>query len=340
MGHGITETDGFFSVRERPWHGLGVLLDDYPTRDEAYQIAFGWEPVDTLAYRETPTVSENGVLGTTFEPIEGSSVRQRSDNGQVLGVVNDTLGIVTNSELMDVGYAVAEASGGQAYAETAGSLNGGKQVFLLMRLAEPILVKGDPNGATIPYFALQNHHTGGGAFRGQAVNTRIVCANTSAAADVEAKKSGYEFSFRHGSRVSEKVEEAKAAVELWRAGVAAWKQAMEHLVTIRIDAETREHFVQMFQPMPPERLITDRVRANVEEARQQLRDVLNSPTGEGINDTAFGLYQAGIEWRQHVQRVKGQDAETRMANRFRRHMISNDRFTADTLELVKEVAGV
>jgi hypothetical protein len=27
MSHGLTDKDAIFSVRERPWHGLGVVLD-------------------------------------------------------------------------------------------------------------------------------------------------------------------------------------------------------------------------------------------------------------------------------------------------------------------------
>ena len=39
MSHEITETDGFFAVRRPGWHGLGVTLEDYPTRAEAQAIA-------------------------------------------------------------------------------------------------------------------------------------------------------------------------------------------------------------------------------------------------------------------------------------------------------------
>ncbi len=48
-------------------------------------------------------------------------------------------------------------------------------VWVLVRLKEPLMVKGDKRGETIPYFALQNSHDGVGAFRGQATMTRIVC---------------------------------------------------------------------------------------------------------------------------------------------------------------------
>src|SRR3546814_11961082 len=39
MAHEITATDNLFSVREMPWHGLGTVLSEYPTRDEAKAIA-------------------------------------------------------------------------------------------------------------------------------------------------------------------------------------------------------------------------------------------------------------------------------------------------------------
>ena len=30
MSHGITTNDEMFSVRRAPWHGLGVVLEEYP----------------------------------------------------------------------------------------------------------------------------------------------------------------------------------------------------------------------------------------------------------------------------------------------------------------------
>src|SRR5438105_13077182 len=48
MSHGITGTDSMFSVNSRrqpPWHGLGVVLDEYPKSiDEALEKAgLGWK---------------------------------------------------------------------------------------------------------------------------------------------------------------------------------------------------------------------------------------------------------------------------------------------------------
>jgi hypothetical protein len=45
MSHGITTNDQMFSVRQVPWHGLGVVLDEYPKSiDQALDNAgLGWK---------------------------------------------------------------------------------------------------------------------------------------------------------------------------------------------------------------------------------------------------------------------------------------------------------
>ena len=44
MSHGITNNDSMFSVREVPWHGHGVVLEEYPRSiDQALEKAgLGW----------------------------------------------------------------------------------------------------------------------------------------------------------------------------------------------------------------------------------------------------------------------------------------------------------
>lgn len=337
MSHEITDTDGILSVREMPWHGLGHVLTDYPTREEAQRLVHPWEPVKVPVYTATVVAQtpDGGLLD--YQPVEGQKAVQRSDNGAVLGVVNDTLGLVTNNDLWDVAEAVGQADGG-IQIETAGSLDGGRKVWALLRFTEPLTIAGDPNGAVVPYFALQNAHDGSGSFRGQAINTRIVCANTSRAADVEAKGSGYEFTFRHTRKVSQRVEEAKAAVALWREGVVMWQTAMEHLAGIRITREQVDRFITEFHPMPPRSQITARVEANVDKARAELTGILYGETCDDVTYTAYGLVQAGIEWSQHYRRTNGKTDRVRMENHFKRAMLTTDRLGSSIVRLAQECA--
>lgn len=339
MSHELTEYDGMLSVHKMPWHGLGHVLDHHPTRREAQELVHPWEPIEEPVYRKIPSVSPDGTLSEDYEEVEESKAIVRSDNGHLLGVTNSSLGVIANEELWDVIEAVGDV-GTDIKIETAGSLRGGRDVWALLRLAEPLQVKGDPNGATLAFLAFQNNHAGQGSFRAQAVNTRIVCANTSGAADAEAKRNGYEFTFRHTSGVKERIEDAKAAVSMWREGINAWQQAMEHLATERVSPEGVSWFVEQFQPMPPNHLTTNRVRTNVENARNELRVILRSQTQEGIDTSAYGLYMAGIEWQQHWRGVKGKDDQARMESHFRRSMLTNSGLRRSTLKLAQEAVTV
>lgn len=339
MGHNLTATDEMFSVREMPWHGLGHVLDEHPTREEAQRLVHPWEPIEVPVFKRVPTFDADGQPTIEYVEVEGSKGIERSDNGDTLGVVNESFGLVTNNEMWDVIEAVGNI-GSDIVIETGGSLEGGRKVWALLRLAEPFQIKGDPNGATLAFLAFQNAHNASGSFRAQAINTRIVCANTSAAADAEAKRNGYEFHFKHSKRVSDRIEDAKAAVAMWREGVTVWQNAMETLAQVRVTPAQSTLFVEKFQPMPPNHLITDRVRGNVEKARGELRAILDGPTSEGIKGTAYGLYMAGIEWTQHYRTVKGKDERSRMESYFKRHIMSDNGLRQSILTLAQEVAAV
>ena len=246
-------------------------------------------------------------------------------------------------ELFDIAEALeAEARGDSPLRiETAGSLRGGEKVWLLVRLEEGIKIKNDVRGETIPFFALQNGHTrSGGAFKGQAVFTRIVCANTVRAADLEAQKRGTEFSFRHTGKIGDRIEEAKQALIFWKQGVAEYQEMMEHLYSIKVDDLTKEDFIAMFVPEPVTgSLISDRVKNNIANARQQMRDIINGSTSEGFL-SAGTLLGAGVEWSQHYKRTRGADEIARNENLFSRAYLDESKLTQGAMRIIKELVTV
>lgn len=343
MSHDIETTDSTFSVREMPWMGLldgqVKVLEDYPTRAEAQQIALPWEPISEPVYRREVGFDADGQPTVEFVEIEGSKEIRRTDNGAGLGVVNDTYEPVSNTELFDIAEAV-QGTAGDVRFETAGSLKGGRKVWVLLRLNEPIMVPGDPNGATIAYYALQNAHDGSGSLRGQGVNTRIVCANTSTAADMEAARTGYEFTFRHSKNVKDRIEDAKQALAQWRTSVDEWLRVQEHLIGVKVTREQQEQFIEAFVPMPAAQIISKRVQTNVANVRSTMWDILNGETSEGVDKTAYGLVQAAVEYAQHYRRSQGSDEKTRTENRFSRSMLDRSTLTQQAVRIVREVASV
>ena len=134
MSHNITDRDGVFSVREAMWHGLGTVLGDYPTRDEAQKIAHPWEPVPEPLFRRVVTIQGDQPV-ETFEEIEGRVAIVRDDTNEVIGTASDGVGesIVKNSTMYDIAEALQGGSPDTVKFETGGSL--------LLRAGRPHIVR-------------------------------------------------------------------------------------------------------------------------------------------------------------------------------------------------------
>ncbi len=335
MSAGLTTSDGMFTVRQAAWHGLGKVFEDYPKRAEAQAIAHPWDVAEEPIYRLRRIVDEENPLLPPiekFEPIEGFRQNVRDDTLDTLGVVNETFTNVTNNEIWDVAEAI-EKSGSDVMFETAGSLNGGRQVWVLVRLEEPIVIKGDPRGETIPYFALQNSHDGSGAFRGQATTTRIVCMNTARMADMDAQQRGTEFNFRHSKNVADRISQAKEALSGWRESLANWQAQSEELIATKIQPLAAEEFLDRFIPLPPVNIISERVRANVERDRKMWLESYTGITGEGIQDSAYGLVQASLEFLNWHRRANNEET------RFRRTFLTRDGLVSRAVELATQAGS-
>jgi phage/plasmid-like protein (TIGR03299 family) len=341
MGHEIRENDTVISVRDAGWHGLAKVLAEHVTPEEARKQAFDWEPVTTPLYRAVPVVDEDGPR-TEYVEVDEVKAVERSDDGSFLGAVGKDYVPTTNKELTEVAEAVEGVAAGEVRVETAGSLKGGRKVWMLLRLNEPIAVKGDPHGATIPFFALQDNKDGFGSFRGQALFTRIICDNTSQGADLEASKRGTEFTFRHTAGIKDRIEEAKGAIAMWRHSVQVWNDLMNSLVDIKVTEQQKRLFLDQWSPtmLPSKDLaVSDRVMTNIEAARGEFWGIMNSVTSEGIDGTAYGLVQAAVEFQQHVRGVRGADEVARAESKFKRAYLDRNSLVTVAVNLAREVAN-
>jgi phage/plasmid-like protein (TIGR03299 family) len=312
--HEITKSDKVLAVREATWHGLEELLPEYPTREQAESLVHDWSVIREPLYRKKFSVDEQGPH-EEFELIEEFQLNTRSDTGAELSVVPSERIDIQPHEMWDMAELIQGNDKNVQY-ETAGSLRGGRDVWILIRLNEPVVINGDPQGESLPYFALQNGYEPGVAFRGQATNVRIVCKNTSRLSDLVAEAKGVNFSFRHGATLRERIEEIQDALAAWRESVQAWKAQKEFMLTQRVNARQANWFVEQFIEMPHVSLTTDRVKQNVELARLELVTELYGGMNVGITHTALGLFEAASSWNEHVR------AAQTPITRFKRSVLS------------------
>lgn len=316
-----------FSVNKPTWHGLATILDHYPGREEGMRIAghdftvierplyIAGSPsqaVATEAFEDDKSyvVTPDGNFGA--KGADGWKALLKSGTGDILNIVQNSYTVVQNDELWDIVDFVVEQP--NVMYETAGILRLGAVLWVLAKIDEPSMIKGD-NSEIYPYICVSTTHDGSGACRADATSVRVVCMNTFNGASAEAKRSGRSFTFRHTKNVKNKIEDAKLALK----GVGEQHQAFmalaEELAEVKLTRNQRELFVTQFVPMPPEAMISKRVMTNVENARTKVRGIFDSATtAEAHQFTGFGAFQAGIEYLDHLRGTKGNAAES-MFNR-------------------------
>ena len=161
-----------FSVRETPWHGLGRIVIDAPASREALELAgLDWQ------------VESHNIYSGTGAMIPGYRANVRSTDEAVLGVVSDRYRIVQNEEAFRF---TDDLLGEGVTYETAGSLQGGKKVWMLARLPRKYLIAGDQ---VVPYLVIFNSHDGSSGVKVAMTPIRVVCQNTLNLALNTAKRS-------------------------------------------------------------------------------------------------------------------------------------------------------
>lgn len=150
-----------FYVRETPWHGLGINVDEALESEEALKVAgLDW------TVNQTPIFTDENML------IPNYKANVRSTDGKILGVVTDRYKVVQNKEA----FSFTDSLLGQGVRyETAGSLQEGKKVWLLAKIPEEFRILDDEIS---PYLVFFNSHDGTGAIKVAMTPVRVVCQNT------------------------------------------------------------------------------------------------------------------------------------------------------------------
>ena len=133
----------------------------------------------------------------------------REDNGNILGVVGSTYGVVSNADSMSFFNHILNgdisSSTEKAVIETAGILDGGGRFYITAKMNSNIRIDGD-NSDIDDYLLLTNAHDGSGSVSVLFTPIRVICRNTLNAALRSAKN---KLIYKHTSRVNERMDLTK-----------------------------------------------------------------------------------------------------------------------------------
>ena len=304
MSHEMTELDQMYSVRLAPWHmgmGTDVIMLDTAPESRAERMACAGHDFIVV---EEELYQKVGV--DSYSKVEGWNMLSRDDTGDMLHVAKDTYVVVQN----DVGHEIFEALSEGAVLDdgTGGTVKNGAMCYLSARIDHAYGVNGD-DSPIYPYVVVTWTHDGTGAFQSRATSVRPVCWNTISAGEYESKKSGRNFTFRHTKNIMDRIEDAKQVIAGAKVDTLNFIELGNELAAIAITEAIKEQFVQWFIPMPESKfIISDRVLDNINDARQNLRNIFYSDTmPEAHRNTAYGLMTAGIEYLDHIRSYRNSD---------------------------------
>lgn len=327
-----------FCVRVPSWHRQEVLLQEYPKSWEEARVPAGltWDPIEVPDYgykgidvEGQPAYSpETAIAGDFFADPDRKRII-RNDTGATLAVANQSYTIIDHTEMGEIVDAVLQQEGIKY--ETAGAIEEGKGVWALALLDEPVTLKGDFT-ETLPYVAMLNRHDGGGAFSVTATAVRVVCANTWKLAELQGKKNGTTYSFKHTKNWKDRAEEAREAIRGVRNEFTQYCELAEELLGITVTERQAELFIASFIPEPPAGLRSNRVMGNITQARAHIKACLYSSTTAEVSHTAYGLVQAAGEYSDHIK--KARSWETRL----NRSLLSVERTKSVAVKIAREVA--
>ncbi|MBO5484600.1 MAG: DUF932 domain-containing protein [Lachnospiraceae bacterium] len=274
--------ESMFSVREKPWHGLGTIVKEAPTSEEALRLAgLDWDVVQSPIY-------------TNHGKVEGYKANIRSTDRQVLGVVSDRYRIVQNTEAFSF---TDELLGQGVRYETAGSLMGGRKVWLLARLPREFIIAGE---RISPYLVFSNTHDGSGAVRVAVTPIRVCCNNTLNLALSTAARS---FSMVHTGDVKEKVSEAKQTLFMADNYMENLGREFERLRKQKIsDQQVREYIDQLLPIEPGASSVTVK---NMKKLRNDMAmRYFDAPDLKGVGNNAYRFINAVSDFATHAEPIR------------------------------------
>jgi phage/plasmid-like protein (TIGR03299 family) len=269
---------GGWNVRTAPLDAQVVDADGVSTVD-----APGYATVRTNPFTGRPEAL--GVVGAGYQPLQNEA----------------------HAEFLNT---LADVSG--ATFDTAGSLRGGRQVFITMKLPRQLRIAGtdrvDLNIAAL------NSHDGSSAFRVVVSPVRVVCANPQAAALGSRVSS---VAIRHTCRAGAAVQQAREALGLTFAYAGAFQAEAEKLIQTEMSAGRFDRLVtEVFGPSPAP-TVPARAQQNHRRRTERLRWLFDdAATQAAVRGTAWAGVQAVVEYVDHYAPTKTRgDAQHARASR-------------------------
>lgn len=275
--------ESMFYTRQKPWHGLGTMVEKAPSSIDALVLAgLDWSVLQKDVYTEDEM------------PILGYKVNVRSSDESVLGIVSDRYKVVQNEEAFQF---TDDLLGEGVTYETAGSLQNGKKVWMLAKMPHRYIIAGDEIS---PYMVVMNSHDGSSGIKVAMTPIRVVCQNTLNLALDNAKRI---WTTKHTENVMSRVHEARETLNLAESYMGELGREIDALSRIKLSDRKVIEYMQEFFPVT-EDMNDVQKRNNLRLLEDMKRRYFDAPDLSHVGKNGYRFINAISDFATHAEPIR------------------------------------
>jgi phage/plasmid-like protein (TIGR03299 family) len=274
------------SVREKPWSGIGDMLENSITVEEARVKYLTWHVSKVPISAELS--NNNGTI--VYKRIPDRFALLRCDNQDVLGSCTNKYQIYQNDDMWDM-LSVHITKSGMTI-ENIGSIKGGKYTWVLLKGDTFEIVAGDPIES---FLLFRNSFTGIVSLSTLFINIRKFSSSVIAINFGTIKNM---HNVRHSGNMFTRVVEVEKVINAQKVYQQKTKEALQYLIKKIINKSTIVILL--------DKIFAEYSYINRNRKIQQVLALMGSGVGTSmidVNGTAYGLFLAFIEWVDHGKMV-------------------------------------
>ena len=290
------------------WVRGGTAVEANSAASAATQAGLNWT-VRTGALEAVSTpliIDQHGVTPATYLDVPKKKAIIREDNNSVIGIVGTKYKVVQNMEVFNALDTLVD-SGDARYA-AAGEFNGGANIWMVLELPQGVQVANDPHAA---FLLVKTSHDGSSSVVIKPIIERLFCANqvNGLISNSRQKYNEYTYRMSHTTNQELSVADIRNITNLTYTAIADYQLVANNLLNKDMSREQAVNFFKKVWALPttvedkPYDLLTRGERKQqtiAKEARAKAWAIYSeSETQENIRGTAFGAWQAVIEYADH-----------------------------------------
>ena len=296
------------SKHRSAWVRGGTAVEATSAASAATQAGLNWTVrTGELQAVSTPlSIDEHGVTPATYIEVPKKQAIIREDNNSVIGIVGTKYKVVQNMEVFNALDTLVDA--GDARYAAAGEFNGGSNIWMVLELPQGIEVANDPHAA---FLLVKTSHDGSSSVIIKPIIERLFCANqvNGLISNTGRKYNEYTYRMTHSTNQELSIADIRNITNLTYTAIADYQLVANNLLKKDMSREQTVNFFKKVWALPttvedkPYDLLTRGERKQqtiAKDARAKAWAIYSeSETQENIRGTAFGAWQAVIEFADH-----------------------------------------